>query len=502
MEKIAKRVLALLMAAALFIAPSCGESETTEPAPEVPAAIELTVTPDQVSFPPEGELVRVTVDTNAESWDFVNGLSWLDVAKSEGGLILVASSYRGSATRRGEILVVANQGTARVEKTIQVEQVALGDTSQEGNLSFECPVFKELMLEYYDADGDGEISEAEAAVVTEMVLTLNEEDERAAITSLNGIKKFVNLVNLDCDYNMLTDLDLSGMEKLEYVDCSYNEIKRVNLNGCKSLKWFYGYMNQMETLNIEGCDQVMFIQAWKNKLTSLDVSDKPELVYLDLRMNNLRDIEFYNCPKLNVAAIGGNNIMSLELSGLPELYTLGCYENNIATLDVSRLPKLEMLECYDNNIAVLDLSANTVLAALVCSNNMISSLTLNPESPLKKLDCGNNRLEGTLDVTGYDQLYYLHCGGNAFTEVNASTCVKMTNMACENTNVTTLDVTNLTLLESLVANNCQITTMDCSKNLNLSTLYLHGNPLQSLILSEGQSISDLKLDNHDVIVYQ
>jgi hypothetical protein len=51
-----------------------------------------------------------------------------------------------------------------------------------------------------------------------------------------------------------------------------------------------------------------------------------------------------------------------------------------------------------------------------------------------------------------------------------------------------------------VANHCQLTSLDCSNNLKLSKLHVQGNPLTELILAEGQYISDLKVDNHDIIV--
>jgi len=140
--------------------------------------------------------------------------------------------------------------------------------------------------------------------------------------------------------------------------------------------------------------------------------------------------------------------------------------------------------------------------ALTCQRNLLKELNIEGCTKLKKIDCSSNYLTGELDVNGLNDLYFLHCGGNNYTSVKANSCTLMTDMECANTQITELEVSNLTLLESLVANDCKLTEMDCSNNTKLDALYLQGNPLEVLYLAEGQSIVDLKLDNHDVIQYK
>ena len=486
MKKFINTILAALTTVAVLLTAACtGGSDTPTEEPK-PADISLLFSSPEVVMSAEGGVVDVKVVTNAESWDFVAAISWAEVERTDNGLSIYATENKSNSSRNGDILVIATTGTTVKERTITVEQVASGGTTADGSLTFECPVFEELVLSSFDTDGDGAISATEAARVTDLDLTLDEnsDTEQEAITSLKGIKNFVNLVNLDCPGNLITSLDLSGMEKLEYVDCCYNKIKSLNVTGCKSLKWLYCYVNDIESVLHEGCDNLMFFQAYKNKLTSIDMSGKPELIYFDVMLNSLSEAKFDNCPKLKVVALGNNDLISISLEGLPELYTLGCYQNNIASLDLSKLPNLEMLECYTNNLASLDLSANTLLSAL------------------RKLECNNNRLTGTLDLNKHKSLTILSCGGNNLTAINVNECTALTNIDCANTMITALDTTSLSLLESLIANVCLIATMDCSNNRKLKTLYLQGNPLTSLVLATGQTIEDMKIDNYDVISYK
>lgn len=464
-------------------------------------AITLSVSPETIQISALGEEATLEVTTDAKEWNFVNATSWLNIRRHENTLTMLASENTSDEVRKGTILIVATTGSTRVEKSVVVEQAA-NTTGAGGASMFECPVFEEIILSSFDFDGDGKLSAEEAARITDLTLTMSDEEEREPITSLKGIKSFVNLVNLDCDCNNITELDLSGLEKLEYVDCSYNLITTIDVSGCKSLKWLYAYSNRLNKLYVTGCDNLMFLQAYNNSLKEIDVTGFPEMIYLDLRLNDLKEAKFSNCPKLQIAAIGSNQIMSLDLTGLPELYTLGCYENSITSLDVTGLPKLEMLECYANNLATLDCSKNPELMALTCQRNLLTELNIEGCTKLKKIDCSSNYLTGELDVNGLNDLYFLHCGGNNYTSIKANTCTLMTDMECANTQITELEVSNMTLLESLIANDCQLTEMDCSNNTKLDALYLQGNPLEVLYLSEGQSVVDLKLDNHDVIQYK
>ena len=466
--------------------------------------IRLNVFPETISVDYKAQTSLIAVTTNASEWDFVSTVSWVDATREGEDINLIFSQNNSTNTREGDIIIFTTNSSQRIEKKVSIMQYAKDESGNGDNEEFECPVFEELMLSNYDANGDRQISEVEAARVTEIDVAYTESDaeNREHVTSLKGIKRFKNLQYLYCENNLIKSLDLSGMEKLELVDCYYNEMVSLNVSNCPSLKWVYCYSNNISELNISGSNNLIILQAYKNKLKSIDVSGLKELVYFDVLMNELREVEFSNCPKLTVAAVGVNNLISLNLEGLPNLYTLGCYDNNIATLDVSKLTNLEMLECYANNIATLDLSVNTKLATLTCQRNMLTSLNIDNCKMLTKIDCSNNFLEGEVNFNNFTALKKLYCGGNRYTSIGVNSCVLLEELSCQNTQITALEVSSLSLLTSLIANDCLISKMDCSNNLKLNTLYLQGNPLTELVLAEGQSIADLKLDNHNVISYK
>jgi len=502
MKNIFRNAVCLLALFSVFAVISCEKQNEVK---TEAADITLTVDPLEISFPAEGGFENIVVTTDAESWDFMVAASWITAERSDDGIALLVQSYAGQSALRGELVVYAsNKDGGRKEVSVKVSQMPGGGVvPPEGAIAFECEEFKSLMVSACDVNRDGEVSPEEAAFVTDLALTYDEENiEINRITSLKGIEYCVNLKNLECDLNAITSLDLSGLKKLEYVDCAYNLITDLNVSGCESLKWLYFYSNEVSELNIDGCNALQFLQGYKNKVRRIDVSGLQELVYFDMRMNHITDAIVKDCPKLVVIALGDNKIASLELTGLPELYTLGCYGNMLTSLDLSHLPKLDMLECYNNNLTSLDLSANPALVMLTCQNNMISDMDIADCGLLNVLDCSGNRLSGRFDSAVYTGMERLNCGGNDFTEVNVSGCAKMTELYCDNTDIVSLDVSSCTMLETLVCNDCLLNTLDVSANGKLLKLHAQGNPLTSLLMAQGQRISDLKIDDYDVISYK
>ena len=247
MKSILRYAAMLLAFSGTFLFASCeGEENPADKNEDV--KISLEVATEEIAFTSEGGTEYVAVATDAEQWDFLVAASWLTVEKSDDVLMITAPAYSDKEkSRTGNIIVYASTGNVREEFKIKVTQTPMGGgtITPEGVIAFECPEFKSLMLEACDRDGDGEVSPKEAEYVTDLVLTYDVENtEINKITSLKGIEYFVNLVNLDCDLNAITYLDLSGLKKLEYVDCAYNEITSLNVSGCESLKQLYFYSNK------------------------------------------------------------------------------------------------------------------------------------------------------------------------------------------------------------------------------------------------------------------
>lgn len=223
--------------------------------------------------------------------------------------------------------------------------------------AFPDPIFRAYVLDNFDSDHNGQLSQEEALNVIRIEVGNNHNTpDSDKITSLKGIQYFVNLEYLDCSYNLI-DAYVSHNTALTYLDCSHNH------------------------------------------LTHLDVMQNTELSYLDCSNNRLTEW--------------------VEVSKNTELVYLDCSDNQLTHLDVSHNPELTELDCSDNHLRSLDLTQNTKLIKFSCASNQFTDLNFINNTALTELDCSDNQLRG-LDLTTNSALTILYCHSNPFTSLDIS----------------------------------------------------------------------------------
>src|SRR5574344_718413 len=217
--------------------------------------------------------------------------------------------------------------------TAGIIALALPLAAQATNITFTDAVLKAYVVAHYDKDGDSEISEAEALLVTAIKVsggydtTAAQSGTKTKIASFADIANFPNLDTLDCSLNSLTSLDVSKNTKLTYLDC------------------------------------------FNNQLTTLDVSENASLTTLYCGNNQLTTLDVSKNTKLTALACFGNQLTSLDVSKNTSLTSLCCNNNQLTALDVSKNTSLTTLYCYNNQLTALDVSKNTSPTNLNCSVN-------------------------------------------------------------------------------------------------------------------------------------
>lgn len=168
--------------------------------------------------------------------------------------------------------------------------------------------FKAYLIENFDIDKDGEISEYEASLVEYM------DCYNKNIASLCGIEFFKNLKSLNCGINQLIELDVSNNTVLSHLFC------------------------------------------FSNLLTELDVSKNPVLVQISCGENQLTELDISKNTVLTNLACSYNQLTELDISKNTTLQYLSCHSNQLTELDVSRNTALIYLYCADNQLTELDVS--------------------------------------------------------------------------------------------------------------------------------------------------
>ena len=119
-------------------------------------------------------------------------------------------------------------------------------------IQFKDPRFLEAILinnydnegNSIDKNGDGQISEKEASIVTYLQLI------ECGIRAIDEIKYFTALTELDCYYNQLTSLDVSKNTALTTLTCSDNDLTSLDVSKNTALTNLYCAGNQLTSLDV------------------------------------------------------------------------------------------------------------------------------------------------------------------------------------------------------------------------------------------------------------
>ena len=198
-------------------------------------------------------------------------------------------------------------------------------------------------------------------------------------------------------------------------------------------------------------------------------------------------------------------INSTDVINTTSLNVSGC---NISDLTGLRyFTYLRNLNCSSNNISSLPTLSN-VLTSLFCNNNQLTALPTLP-STIQTLYAGSNKFNGqlsitgkpnltTLDVSNNTMITILNCSGNALTSLSYYGCTALKNLNCSSNNLSSLPALPIGLT-NLYCNNNKLTSLpdlpdgltviDCSYNQltslpmlpsDISSLNVHGNLFTTL----------------------
>ena len=159
-----------------------------------------------------------------------------------------------------------------------------------------------------------------------------------------------DIIELECDNNKLTALDVRGLTALQTLLCYYNDFTELNVQGLTALQILRSYSNRKLTaLDVQGCTVLKTLMCYDSKITTLDVQGLIALETLWCGTNQLTTLNVQGLTALQSLSCSHNNLKTLNVRGLTALQTLECHINRkLKTLDVQGCPNLKNLQCYDN----------------------------------------------------------------------------------------------------------------------------------------------------------
>lgn len=204
----------------------------------------------------------------------------------------------------------------------------------------------------------------------------------------------------------------------------------------------------------------------------------PTAIYINnMGISNLKGIEYFtHATSLNCA---GNNLTELDVSALENLWFLKCSDNQLESLKIH--PNLSRLHAYNNNLSEFVIPENSRAWELKLYNNQLQSFQL-------PLNMRFERNEAFDPATIYRSIKLNY---NPITSLNLSSNAEVHWLDVSDTQLNTIDVSQLPSLGSLSMNNCPISHIDLSQNTNLGEFTARCTSFESLDFSNNTQLKSL-----------
>ena len=476
----------------------------------------ISLEPAEITFGAEGGKQTIEVSSSHE-WTLTNDNDWITTSIDEGesgSSVDISVAYSTlTENKSGEIIFTCGDKTA----VLKVTQESDGSPV----IQFKDPYFLAAIIDQADINGDGQITEKEAASVKVLTTATTKNPSR----NIDELKYFTNLEDLtlaalDIDrdnYINNIDLDLSFFKNLQTFTLQV-PIKTLKANENSSIQKVIFSQFDMEIGNTGEAASVDFSNC--ATLTTIDGILCDELIAVNCNALNsisgsATKANLTGCTSLKIIdSFGGRNLNLtgctsltkltkkgeiINCTGCSSLVELSCQyslpqDNSLSELILDGCYSLKKLSCVNNlSLRSLDLSDCPALSHLEIGGSNISSLDLSNNPAITVLYCWNNKSMTSLDVSNNTALTRLSCYDNQLTTLDVSNNTALTRLSCYDNQLTTLDVSNNTALTDLGCSGNQLTSLDLSKNWKLDRVEIQRNPLEKLFLYKYNTIRDVYL---------
>jgi hypothetical protein len=326
----------------------------------------------------------------------------------------------------------------------------------------------------YDADADtnndGEIQVTEAQAVLDLLIT------GSAITSIEGIASFSNLIKTNIFATSITSLDASILPGLVELRCSSTPgLTTINLSGLGNLNTLYLRDVGISEVDLSSLTNAEDITIFDTPLLTIDLSNLSNLESVNCMGSVVENLITDGCTSLKNILSFDSNISSLDLSTNTNLEVLRAYNCNLTNLDLSGLEALTDVRVYGNSLTAIQFGDNNALVHVNVRNNELTSLDLTSLTAVVTVEATNNLLSSIHIGTGLDALFILGLSNNALTS---------------------LDISNLDALSSLRLSDNELTFLNLANLPSLSTLLVGSNNLTDLDVTEVPSLANLNCQNN------
>ncbi|VAV84231.1 Internalin-like protein (LPXTG motif) Lmo0331 homolog [hydrothermal vent metagenome] len=408
------------------------------------------------------------------------------------------------------------------------------------NYSIDCTI-----LQTYVPDNNFEqalINLGYDTVLDDFVLTANINTvttldvSSLSIADLTGIEGFTALINLDCNNNALTSLNVTQNTALTNLICYSNSLTSLNLIQNLALTDLFCFSNSLTSLDVTLNTALTTLSCGNNLITSLDVSQNLVLTTLNCRNNQLTSLDVTQNTALTTLNSRNNQLTVLDLTQNVALTKLWCQNNMLSILnvkngnntnitnvnfDATNNPNLTCIHvdnaswstnnwtnidattsfsgnCFANLTYVPDNNFEQALMLLGYDNSLDDYVLTANINTITSLDVSSLSIADLTGIEDFTALTTLDCSSNNLTSIDVTQNTALTDLNCFSNSLTSLDITQNTVLTNLNCGSNSLTVLDPIQNTALTTLKCANNSLTSLDLSQNTALTWLVCSSNDL----
>lgn len=176
------------------------------------------------------------------------------------------------------------------------------------------------------------------------------------------------------------------------------------------------------------------------------------------------------------------------------------FKECVLSYDEQQLNKFNELECSNSHITSADeIRFFPAIESLDLSNNQLTTLDVSNNSLLKTLYLPNNNLQN-LDVSANPLLEFLYAYNNQLSEIDLTNSPLLKELILVGNQLRTLNITTHTVLVDLLVYANALTELDISNNTQLEYLQAEKNQIITLNISNNPKLNVLLVDPSTKII--
>lgn len=287
------------------------------------------------------------------------------------------------------------------------------------------------------------------------------------------------------------------------------------MSGFTSLKSVDISSNYISTVTITDCTALTDLDISDNEITALDISSNTALENVNFSNNDIESIDLSKNPSIISLECSDCSLNNIDVTSLSNLTTLDCSFNQLENIDVSKNANLVNLYCTLNYIDLNDENNKTAFqtvserenAEVVYEPQYLPKSAVYDETELSALIAfgkigDNNSILNWIDENGnlimenvqeyvqfkkIDNVYFADIIDISSTDVNGelnlSSFANLTELYCNNTSLTSLDVSGCSALEVIDCAESKLNSFVLPSNATEKTHLFIRFPVKIIILT-------------------